>query len=103
MQPPRRFDKIYRRNLMRIGNLNPAVANPAVGQTAQSPPTEAGRGSSAAPDDAVTLSRLSEAVAGSGPGEARLNQLRLEVQAGTYQVPAPKIAAKIVDFHTKQE
>jgi anti-sigma28 factor (negative regulator of flagellin synthesis) len=50
----------------------------------------------------VALSRLSEAVAGSGPNEARLNQLRLEVQAGTYQVPAAKIASKIVDFHTKQ-
>jgi anti-sigma28 factor (negative regulator of flagellin synthesis) len=103
MQPPHAFDKIYRRNLMRIGNLNAEAVKPGVGQAAPSPPAEAGRGSGAAPDDAVTLSRLSEAVGGSGPDEARLNQLRLEVQAGTYQAPAAKIAAKIVDFHTKQD
>ena len=88
---------------MRIGNLNAEAVKPGVGQTAQSAPAEAGRGPSAAPDDAVSLSRLSEAVGGSGPDEARLNQLRLDVQAGAYQVPAPKIAAKIVDFHTKQD
>jgi anti-sigma28 factor (negative regulator of flagellin synthesis) len=103
MQPPCRFDKIYRRNLMRIGNLNAEAVKPGVGQTSPSPPAEAGCGTDAAPDDAVTLSRLSEAVGGSGPDEARLNRLRLEVQAGTYQVPAAKIAGKIVDFHTKQE
>jgi anti-sigma28 factor (negative regulator of flagellin synthesis) len=102
MQPHHAFDKMYGRDLMRVGNLNAAVGNPAVGQTSPSPPAEAGRGPSAAPNDAVALSRLSEAVAGSGPNEARLNQLRLEVQAGTYQVPAAKIASKIVDFHTKQ-
>ena len=88
---------------MRIGDLNAEAVKPGVGQTSPSPPAEAARGASTAPDDAVTLSHLSEAVGGSGPDEARLNQLRLEVQAGTYQAPAAKIAAKIVDFHTKQD
>ena len=55
----------------------------------------------AEPDDAVALSRLSQVVEQSGPSEARLEQLRLEVEAGAYRVPAEEISKKIVDFHTE--
>ena len=84
---------------MRIGDLNAASLNPAAGQAAEKLPEEAARPVDAAPDDAVALSRLSQAIGGPGPNEARLEQLQLEVAAGTYRVPAEEIARKIVEFH----
>lgn len=84
---------------MRIGDLNPAKVEPAAGQTAEKLLKEAGQHPIAASDDAVELSRLSEAVAEPGPNQARLEQLRIEVQAGAYQVPAGDLAKKIVEFH----
>ncbi|MGA2325673.1 MAG: hypothetical protein ABSH05_05240 [Bryobacteraceae bacterium] len=88
---------------MRIGDLNPAAVSPAGGQTAEKPLDETGRRVNAAPDDAVALSRLSQVVDQSGPSEARLEQeqLRLQVEAGAYRVPAEEISKKIVDFHTE--
>jgi anti-sigma28 factor (negative regulator of flagellin synthesis) len=84
---------------MRIGDFNAAAVNPAAGQAAEKLPEEAGRPPNAAPDDAVALSRLSQAIAEPGPSEARLEQLRTEVEAGAYRIAAKEIATKIVDSH----
>ena len=84
---------------MRIGDINPAAVNPTAGPAPEKPLEEAGRPPVAAPDDAVALSRLSQAIAELGPTEARLQQLRRAVEAGDYRVPAEEIATKIVDFH----
>ena len=84
---------------MRIGDLNAASVNPPAGQAAEKPPENAAPPPDAAPDDAVALSRLSKAITVPGPSEARLEQLKLEVAAGTYRVPAEEIARKIVEFH----
>ncbi|MGC9970425.1 MAG: flagellar biosynthesis anti-sigma factor FlgM [Bryobacteraceae bacterium] len=84
---------------MRIGDFNAAAVNPASGQAAEKPLEEAGRPLNATPDDAVALSRLSQAIAELGPSEARLELLRREVEAGTYRIPAEEIATKIVDLH----
>lgn len=84
---------------MRIGDLNAASVSPPAGQAAEKLQEDAARPSDAAPDDAVALSRLSQAVTVPGPSEARLEQLKLEVAAGVYRVPAEEIARKIVEFH----
>jgi anti-sigma28 factor (negative regulator of flagellin synthesis) len=84
---------------MRIGDFNAASVNPAAGQPAEKPAEEPGLPLNDTPDDPVALSRLSEAIAGPAPSQARLEQLRLEVEAGTYRIPAQEIAKKIVDFH----
>jgi flagellar biosynthesis anti-sigma factor FlgM len=75
--------------------------NPAANTPAEKPAQDASRRSSAATDDAVELSRLSQAVSEPGASAAHLEQLKLEVESGTYRVPAEKLAKKIVDFHTK--
>jgi flagellar biosynthesis anti-sigma factor FlgM len=98
---------------MRIGDGNPAGANPArpreatkgneaVGQTAPQRP-DAGKDArlSEADSDAVGLSSLSHALTASSAGTSRIDELRLQVQQGTYEVPAEELAKKIVDFHTK--
>ncbi len=81
---------------MRIGDLNTAPVNPA-GAPAVGKHTE--RTTPAGSGDAVELSRLSRAVASEGAGEARLEELRAQVKAGTYQVPAEEIGKSIVRFH----
>lgn len=98
---------------MRIGDGNPEAANPnrldetkqaggASGQPAQGGPDAGKSGLSAEADsDAIGLSSLSRVLAESPTESSRIDELRLQVQQGTYEVPAKEIARKIVDFHTK--
>ena len=86
---------------MRIGDMNLAPQNPSTNQAVERPVDEAGSRPSAARNDALELSRLSQAVAQNGSSSARLEQLRLEVKAGTDPVSALEISKKIVDFYTK--
>lgn len=81
---------------MRIGDLNTASVNPAGNPATRRQPeplTPAGSG------DAVELSRLSKAVTAEGASQARLEELRAQVKAGTYQVPPEEISKSIVRFH----
>ncbi len=82
---------------MRIGDPNPVnpVQRPAAGKRKEG----ASRQTGATQDDAVALSQLSRAVA--EPESAPIEQLRLDVNAGSYEVPAPVLAKDIVDFHTE--
>jgi anti-sigma28 factor (negative regulator of flagellin synthesis) len=50
--------------------------------------------------DQADVSQLAKALAPRYP--ARLEQLRLEVQAGQYQAPAEAIAKSIIDAHFKE-
>ena len=86
---------------MRIGPMNLAPQNPSTNQAVERPADQAASQSSAARNDTVDLSRLSQAVAQNGSNSARLEHLRLEVKAGTCPVSAQEISRKIVDFYTK--
>jgi len=48
--------------------------------------------------DQANVSQLAQALNSSDP--QRLEQLRLQVQSGNYEVPAEAVAKSIVDFHT---
>jgi anti-sigma28 factor (negative regulator of flagellin synthesis) len=81
---------------MRIGDLNTAPLNPAGAPAIDKHPE---RTKPAGSEDAVELSRLSRAVAAESAGEARLEELRAQVKAGSYQVPAEEVSKSIVRFH----
>ncbi len=81
---------------MRIGDLNTALVNPAGAPAVDKHPE---RTTAAGSEDAVNLSRLSQAVAAESAGEVRLDELREQVKAGTYQVPAEEVSKSIVRFH----
>ena len=51
------------------------------------------------PADQVDISQLAETVSSADP--RRLEQLRLEVQSGTYKVSAEAVAKSIVEEHLK--
>lgn len=55
-------------------------------------------GAAEPPTDAIALTQLSRAVAEPAPSTPRIERLRHDVQAGTYQVPPATVAHKIVDF-----
>ncbi len=101
---------------MRIGDVNPVPPEPAntgAAKTQAKPamhesaskgaePAESAVQEPAREDaDATELSRLSHALAKSAASDSRLDQLRLQVQQGTYEVPAEQLSKKIVDFHTE--
>ena len=57
------------------------------------------KGMIASDADQADVSRLAKALAPRDP--QRLEQLRLEVQAGKYDVPAEAVAKAIIDAHSK--
>ncbi|HOK44458.1 MAG TPA: flagellar biosynthesis anti-sigma factor FlgM [Bryobacteraceae bacterium] len=83
---------------MRIGDLNTAPVNPA-----GSPAIDKHKGheTPAESKDAVELSRLSRAVMAQGASEARLEELRAQFKAGTYQPPAEEVSRSILRFYEK--
>jgi flagellar biosynthesis anti-sigma factor FlgM len=83
---------------MRIGDVQSPPVNPAGGPAGEK---RAGEGERSSADDAVTLSNLSRAVSESSVSDARIEQLRELVKTGKYEVPAAKLAGKIVDFDAR--
>jgi anti-sigma28 factor (negative regulator of flagellin synthesis) len=84
---------------MRIDDLNraPVTQNAEkTDQTAQQHPGAPGKGAIAASDQA-DVSALARALSTRDP--ARIEQLRLEVQSGNYDVPAESVARAIMDAH----
>lgn len=86
---------------MRIDDLNRTPVAPGAekaGQTAQSRPSE---GTIAGLDqsDQAELSPLAQNLAAPDPG--RTEQLRLEVQSGSYDVSAQTVANALIDAHLK--
>jgi len=84
---------------MRIDDLNrtPVTQNAEKpDQTAQQHPGVPGKDAAVASDQA-DVSPLARALSAQDP--ARIDQLRLEVQSGKYDVPAESVARAIIDAH----
>ena len=85
---------------MRIENFSLPVTNPtAAGQAVQKGAGELHDHSSGVPNDAVQLSRLAQALSDHSERSLRIEQLRQQVAAGSYQPPASAISKSIVAFH----
>ena len=87
---------------MRIDDLNrppltqeTGKAEQAVDKRALEKDPKAARGT-----DQVEVSQLAQALSTGDP--QRLEQLRLRVQAGKYEVPAEAVAKALIDHHTRE-
>jgi len=85
---------------MRIDDLNRTPVTQSTEKTdqtiAQRPGTTTGKDAVAGSDQA-DLSQLARALSATDP--ARIEQLRLEVQSGKYDVSAEAVARSIIDAH----
>jgi anti-sigma28 factor (negative regulator of flagellin synthesis) len=84
---------------MRIEDLSPRpLKGPSVGRSSDALSTDHKTTRSDTPaSDQVSLSGLARLV--SGPPAPRVEQLRNEVAAGSYQVPPEQISRGIVEFY----
>jgi flagellar biosynthesis anti-sigma factor FlgM len=87
---------------MRIDDLNRAPLTPETGKTEQAADKKAlekdpkaARGT-----DQAEVSQMAHALSTSDP--KRLEQLRLAVQSGKYEVSAEAVANAIIDHHTRE-
>lgn len=55
-------------------------------------------------NDQADVSQLAQALVTQNPGQnpGRLEELRLQVQSGKYEVPAQALAASIIDSHLEE-
>jgi flagellar biosynthesis anti-sigma factor FlgM len=90
---------------MRIDDLNRTPVTPGTeqsGQTAAQPAS----GKNAQGKDAVAGSDLAEvshlAQSLAAPDSGRIEQLRMEVQSGTYDVSAEAVANALIDAHLEE-
>jgi anti-sigma28 factor (negative regulator of flagellin synthesis) len=86
---------------MRIDDLNRTPLAQGAQQAEQTPekrPTDQ-NGVPAASADQANVSSLAHALSAGDP--QRLEQLRLQVQSGNYNVPAGTLANSIIDAHLK--
>jgi flagellar biosynthesis anti-sigma factor FlgM len=85
---------------MRIDDLNRPPLTQETGKTEQTPDQRAlEKGSKAARGtDQAEVSQMAQAL--STGDSQRLEQLRLAVQSGKYEVPAEAVAKAIIDHHT---
>ena len=87
---------------MRIDDLNRASVTAGTEQST-SVGAERGEGKDSASKGAVAgsdqadVSQLAQSLTGSGSG--RVEQLRLEVQSGSYNVPAEAVANSVIEAH----
>lgn len=89
---------------MRIEHLQSPYVKPAeAGQPVEKPVEGALQAAAGMRSDQTDLSRLSQVLTGDVDKEPRLAELRLEVTAGSYQVPAAEVSRRIVDFHLRAE
>jgi anti-sigma28 factor (negative regulator of flagellin synthesis) len=85
---------------MRIDDLNRTPVTPGAeksGQTAQQRPLEK---DAVAGSDQAEVSHLAQSLAAPDPG--RIEQLRLQVQSGSYNVSAQTVANALIDAHLKE-
>lgn len=84
---------------MRIDNLPPSSVRV---ESARKPAAEkSGSQRLFSSKDQVDLSRLSAAVTQTGADQPRIEQLRQEVAAGTYQADPLQVSKRIIDEHLK--
>jgi len=87
---------------MRIDDLNrtPVTQGPEKsGQTAQQRALEKDTVDGSDQPDQAEVSHLAQSLAAPDPG--RIEQLRLQVQSGSYDVSAPTVANALIDAHLK--
>jgi anti-sigma28 factor (negative regulator of flagellin synthesis) len=87
---------------MRIDDLNRVPVTPGTeqaGQTAQPQTSEATVPGSEQPDQAE-VSQMAQSLAAPDPG--RIEQLRLEVQSGSYDVSAQAVANALIEAHLNE-
>jgi flagellar biosynthesis anti-sigma factor FlgM len=88
---------------VRIENFSlPATNSKATGQPLEKAAAEAPDTAAGLPDDAVQLSRLAQALSEDSDRSARIEQLRQQVAAGSYQPPTSEVSKRIVDFHLQK-
>ncbi|MGD0437897.1 MAG: flagellar biosynthesis anti-sigma factor FlgM [Bryobacteraceae bacterium] len=83
---------------MRIDDLNRAPAAQGAEKTDQVAQKRGPGKDSASAADQADVSQLAQALTSSDP--QRLEQLRLAVQSGAYEVSAEAVAKAIVDYHS---
>jgi flagellar biosynthesis anti-sigma factor FlgM len=86
---------------MRIDDLNrtPVTSGPEKsGQTAPQRSAESDAVAVSGQDQA-DVSHLAQSLAAADP--SRIEQLRLQVESGTYEVPAQSVASSLIDAHLK--
>ena len=86
---------------MRIDDLNRANVTPGSEKPGQAAPRPGEQGhipkESSPATDQASVSQLAQSLAAPDPG--RIEQLRLQVQSGSYDVPAQAVAKSIIDAH----
>jgi anti-sigma28 factor (negative regulator of flagellin synthesis) len=89
---------------MRIDDLNRSSltqgadqSSPASAQRTQAKESTDAAQDAAAGSDQVQVSSLAQSLA--APGSSRVEQLRIEVQSGSYNVPASAVASALIDAH----
>ena len=87
---------------MRIDDLNRSPLTQETGKTEQAAEKRALEKDSKAArgTDQAEVSQLAQALSSGDP--QRLEQLRLAVQSGKYDVPADAVAKAIIDHHTQE-
>jgi len=89
---------------MRIHDLHSASVRAAEAGKPSEKPLEAERPSPGeGHGDKVALSPLSAALSNAGEDAARTEQLRLDVEASSYQAPPAQVSQSIVEFHLEPE
>ena len=84
---------------MRIDDLNRTPVTSSAEKSAQAGQQHAQQKEAAAGSDHAEVSHLAQALATPDPG--RIEQLRLEVQSGTYDVSAQTVAKALIEAHLK--
>ncbi len=84
---------------MRIDELYPSAVRSAGTSSQTEKSAEDDRPALESHADSISLSRLSQAVLFSGTHPLRLEQLRLLLESGAYQVAASEVSRSIVEFY----
>lgn len=85
---------------MRIDDLNRTPAAQVTEKSEQTAQQHPSKQDKAAASDQAEVSPLAQSLAAPDPG--RIEQLRLQMQAGSYDVSAQTIANAVIDAHLKE-
>ena len=88
---------------VRIGYFSLSATNSkTTGQPLEKAAAEAQGTAAGSPNDPLQLSQLAQALSDDPDHTARIEQLRQQVAAGSYQPPASEVSKKIVDYHLQK-
>ena len=84
---------------MRIDDLNRTASTQSTEKAGPTAPTRSSEKESSVGSDQAEVSQTAQALAAPDPG--RVEQLRLQVQSGNYDVSAQTVANALIDVHLK--